>query len=599
VGRFAIAAALSSALVPSGASAQRPRGAGPTNGPGAATAPQSAAVADTAVLVVEGRPIAVFRAPFGARTPSERAADAARRIEALIEADALDSIGTRRIPEGVLITSERRGLFTLTRADVDTARAETLEQLAAAVASRLAAAVNVAREEHSLPHLLRGLALAAVATVLFLAALRLLRAARRLLLLRLPTAAGARLRSVSVGGFTLFSAEHLLRFARRVVDFAAWAVGLFLAYLWLAYVLTRFAYTRVWGEALGAYLTTTISQLALGALAAIPGLFTVVLILVATRWVTRIVGAFFDSVQGGAVSVPWLHADTANPKKRIAIALLWVFAIVVSYPYLPGSDSNVFKGVSVFVGLVLSLGSTGIVNQAMSGLVLMYSRALKPGDYVYAADTEGRVVDLGLLSTKIRTNKRELVTIPNAVLVGSATKNYSRFAAEDGGVLLYTSVTIGYDAPWRRVHSLLVAAAERTAGLRQEPPPFVRQTALSDFYVEYQLNACLERPEDRLTVLSSLHENIQDCFNEAGVQIMSPHYEGDPPAPKLVPPERWNPAPFDAVPRAARSTASPSAVDVVGIDNATGRPALTGDSTPGRGAPSDDGDTGPAVRVTS
>jgi small-conductance mechanosensitive channel len=193
------------------------------------------------------------------------------------------------------------------------------------------------------------------------------------------------------------------------------------------------------------------------------------------------------------------------------------------------------------------------VNQAMSGLVLMYSRALKPGDYVYAGDTEGVVVDLGLLSTKIRTNKRELITIPNAVLVGTATKNYSRLAAEGTGVILYTSVTIGYDTPWRQVHALLVMAADRTPGLRREPRPFVRQTALSDFYVEYQLNAHIERPEERLNVLAALHENIQDCFNEYGVQITSPHYESDPLKPKVVARDTWAPPPADG-PRRERPT---------------------------------------------
>ncbi|HUF29942.1 MAG TPA: mechanosensitive ion channel domain-containing protein, partial [Gemmatimonadaceae bacterium] len=201
------------------------------------------------------------------------------------------------------------------------------------------------------------------------------------------------------------------------------------------------------------------------------------------------------------------------------------------------------------VGLMLSLGSSGLVNQAMSGLVLMYSRAFRPGDYVRVNDTEGTVAELGMLSTKIRTNKQELVTIPNAVLVATTTKNFSRIAdgvatgtAHDG-VLLYTSVTIGYDAPWRQVHTLLIEAAGRTDGLRSDPRPFVRQSALADFYVEYQLNAHLEHPERRIQVLSDLHANIQDCFNEQGVQIMSPHYENDPAQPKIVPPADSHPAP--------------------------------------------------------
>ena len=234
--------------------------------------------------------------------------------------------------------------------------------------------------------------------------------------------------------------------------------------------------------------------------------------------------------------------STANPTKRLIIALLWLFAIVVAYPYVPGSGSDVFKGVSVFAGLVISLGSSGIVNQAMSGLVLMYSRALKPGDYVRVGETEGVVTVLGMLSTKLRTMKHEEITLPNAVVVGASVKNYSRLGA-DRGVIVHTSVTIGYDTPWRQVESLLLMAAERTPEVGREPPPFVFKISLSDFFVEYQLNAYLTQPERRVPVLSQLHANILDCFNEYGVQIMSPHYESERSTPAVVAPDRWYAAP--------------------------------------------------------
>jgi len=174
----------------------------------------------------------------------------------------------------------------------------------------------------------------------------------------------------------------------------------------------------------------------------------------------------------------------------------------------------------------------------MSGLILIYSRALKAGDYVRIGDIEGLVLSLGILSTKIKNIKREEITIPNSVILATNVKNYSRLAASEG-IILYTSVTIGYSVPWRQVHALLVLAAERTPGLRKQPAPFVGQVALSDFYVEYQLNAYLDKPEERLPTLAALHANIQDTFNEYGVQIMSPHYEADPAAPVWVPKEKW------------------------------------------------------------
>jgi small-conductance mechanosensitive channel len=243
--------------------------------------------------------------------------------------------------------------------------------------------------------------------------------------------------------------------------------------------------------------------------------------------------------------MPEALVETAQPTRRITNAVLWMLALVMVYPYLPGSDSPVFKGISVFVGLVISLGASGVVGQYLSGLVIMYSRALRVGDYVRVADHEGVVVALGMLSTKIRTNKREEVNIPNNLLVSTTTKNFSRLAGAEG-VILYTTVTIGYDAPWRQVHAMLIEAAHRTPGLRTEPPSFVNQTALSDFYVEYQLNAHLERPEARIRVLADLHANIQDVFNEHGVQIMSPHYETDPADKKWVPRERWHEPPAAA-----------------------------------------------------
>ncbi len=532
-------AGLLTALGPAARSAS-PQGAHPPTPP-TAKVDLAAAVADTAPLIVRGRLVMVFRSPLGALTAVERAGAAGRRLEPLAAAEQAESVTARPIPEGMLVSVGPHGVFTITPTDADTLRGETVKALTAATVARLGTALDAAREARSIPQLLQGAALAVIATLLFLAAVRLLYAGRRFALARLHPAEG-RFRALTVGGFTLISPERVLVVLRRLTELIAWALGLFLAYMWLAFVLTRFAYTRPWGEALGTYLTATVGRLALGAISAIPGLFTVVLIFVATRWLSRVVNSFFDSVEGGSVAVPWVHPETANPTKRIVVALLWLFAVVLSYPFLPGSGSDVFKGVSVFAGLVISLGSSGIVNQAMSGLVLMYARALRPGDYVRLGETEGVVTALGMLSTKIRTTKRENVTLPNAVVVAASVKNYSR-SAGDAGLLLHTSVTIGYDTPWRQVDALLRRAADRTDGLRELPEPFVLKTALSDYYVEYQLNAVIEKPEERVRVLDRLHGQILDCFNEFGVQIMSPHYLGDPATLKVVGRDAWRPPP--------------------------------------------------------
>ncbi len=276
----------------------------------------------------------------------------------------------------------------------------------------------------------------------------------------------------------------------------------------------------------------------------IPGLLIVAAIFLITRFLSRISRLFFDAVESGRVSVPGLYSETAQPTRRIVTVILWLFAVVMMYPYLPGSDSDAFKGVSVFVGLLLSIGSAGTVNQAVSGLMLMYSRALRVGDYVLIGETEGTVVALGMFSTRIRTPKGEIVSFPNAVIVGTTTKNYSR-EEETGGVVLTTTVTIGYNAPWRQVHAMLIEAVTLTEGLLQDPPPRVLQRSLADFYVEYMVGARIAEPHKRIAVLDTLHRNIQDVFNEYGVQIMSPHYVADPAEKVWVPKDKWYEAPAE------------------------------------------------------
>jgi small-conductance mechanosensitive channel len=294
-------------------------------------------------------------------------------------------------------------------------------------------------------------------------------------------------------------------------------------------------------EQLGSFLTNLFQKLRTGALRSIPGIFTVFVIFLLTRIVARIVSGIFSEVEKGDLAVPWLDADTARATRRLAVVMVWIFALTVAYPYVPGSSTNAFKGVSVFVGLIVSLGSAGLVNQVMSGFVVIYSRALKPGEFVQVGNDLGTVSEIGMLSTKLLTRKREEITIPNAVLVGTKTVNYSRHAAGDGAGL-GTTLTIGYDAPWRLVHAMLLQAAAQTPGVRKDPGPRVWQKALSDFYIEYELVLNLDKPEDRIPILSELHTHILDAFNEHGVQIMSPHFESQPKEPVVVPRSQWFPS---------------------------------------------------------
>jgi small-conductance mechanosensitive channel len=331
---------------------------------------------------------------------------------------------------------------------------------------------------------------------------------------------------------------------RALLTGFTWLLTLLVLDGWATYVLHQFAYTRPWGERSTAWLLDVLQQFALAIAGAVPGLLVAALIFAIARLVSRATQALLQRVERGDAQLSWLDADTAVPTRRLAALGIWLFALAMAYPYLPGANSEAFKGVTVLAGLMLSLGASSVVGQALSGLSLMYSRSIRVGEYVKVGDTEGTVVALGMFTTKIHTGMGEEVSLPNTVIFSQPIRNFSRLV-QDGHFMLHTSVTIGYATPWRQVHAMLLEAAQRTPGVAEQPAPYVVQTALSDFYIEYRLCAQSNKnaPSRRVEAMNQLHANVLDVFNENGVQIMSPHYRADPPEPQVVPPERWSPPP--------------------------------------------------------
>ena len=493
---------------------------------------------DEATLKIWNRTIVVLRGRLAGLEPDERVAQAQERITSLpatlLEEEVWSEAATVRNLDLVLVGVQDQVLLPLRREDLDPASSQTLAALGTEVASRIQAVLRAQAEQRHWPTLLRGAGLALGATLLFIIAMWGIVRLRTRFARALSRQLGSR--KLHLSGFDL--KPYLRNLVRGTVALFSWILILPLAYLWLTYVLKRFPYTRPWGDDLGNFLFDLITDLTVGALGAVPGLFTVFLIFLVTRFLTRIVGAFFLSVETEALEVHWLQPETAKATRRLVIVVMWIFALTVAYPYIPGSNSAAFKGVSVFVGLMVSLGATGLVNQIVSGMVIVYTRAFRPGEYVRIADTEGVVEEIGVLSTKISTRRCEHITIPNAVLINTSVNNYSRDAAEDGAVIS-TAVTIGYDVPWRQVHALLKLAARRCGGVRAQPEPQVLQKGLSDFYVEYSLLVHIDDPADRYLTASELHGQIQDAFNEHGVQILSPHYRDRAEEPVVIPEDRW------------------------------------------------------------
>jgi small-conductance mechanosensitive channel len=325
-------------------------------------------------------------------------------------------------------------------------------------------------------------------------------------------------------GLELVSAQVLFRNIGRI------ATGLYLACFALVVlgasllVFGQFPATQGYARQVGLWLWNPFVHILRGALGYLPNLFYILVILVVARFILRMIEYVFGAAERGLISLePWIHRDVARPTGLIIKVTVVVVTLFFIAPLIPGTGSTAAKGISIILGLMISFGSTSTVGNFVAGIVLMYMRPFQLGERVRIGDTTGDVIERTFLYTKVLTIKNEEVIVPSLSALGTPMTNYSA-RAHGQGLILHTAVTIGYDAPWRQVHELLIRAADRTSHVLKEPKPFVFQTALDDFYVRYQINAYTDQAARMAQIYSELHQNIQDSFNEAGVEICSPHF---------------------------------------------------------------------------
>ncbi len=506
------------------------------------------------------RVIAVQRANVAGATPEYRAERASEKLAQLPLNASADEIAAQPIKidnqDGVAFVFRGNLLFFLGTADLEKESGEKLERTSDSAIRNLREALQARIAERSWPVIRSGLLHTLSGFVALVALCIAVWKVQAWVVKFLHEREG----SASLTLFRVDVLPHIAAAIQGILRLLAWILTFCLIYVWITLSLRRFPYTEPWGRQAGSYVLHSLSDLANAVLNGLPGLLMVALILIVTRWLVRMGNVLFEQVATGRISVTWMDADVAHATKRIFSAIAWVFAMIVAYPYIPGSHTEAFKGLSVFLGLVISLGSTGIINQIMSGLFVVYSKALKTGEWVKVNETEGKVLDVGLLAAKIRTIEGQEVTIPNSVLVGTSTRNYTRLGNSEG-MSVSSTLTIGYDAPWRQVHALLELAADRTPNISKASKPAVVQKQLSDFYVEYTLIARLEDERLRIQTVSNLNSAIQDAFNEFGVQIMSPHYMIQPNGSVIVPREKWDTKPAPPLPRIHHTPDDPGSSD--------------------------------------
>ncbi len=362
---------------------------------------------------------------------------------------------------------------------------------------------------------------------------------------------GQRIATVGIQSFEVMRAERIRSALRGVLFAVRTALILLLVLIWLAFVLAQVPWTRGLSKDVVALILAPINTIAQGIADNVPSFVFLAVLFVFVRFTLRLVRLFFEAVNQGTVTFNNFDPEWSGPTYKILRFAIIAFALVVAYPYIPGSDTAAFRGVSLFAGIVFSLGSSTAIANIVAGYMLTYRRAMKVGDRVQIGDAVGEVLDTRLQVTHLRSFKNEEIIIPNAHILSSEVRNFTSMA-KTRGLIIHTEVGIGYETPWRQVEAMLMEAADRTSGALKDPKPFVLMNKLGDFAVTYEINAFIGDVPRLPLLYTELHRHILDVFNEYGVQIMTPAYEGDPEIPKVVARKDWFTAP--AAPPQGNST---------------------------------------------
>lgn len=461
---------------------------------------------------------------IGSTSPADRASRIEARIKELHDKDLIELDSLKIIVSEITADIIYRDWIMMSITDLDALWFNTTKnQLAEQYLNIIKAELSEQKEVHSLQRLIIRIGLTLLIVASFWVQVYLINKGYKRIKLYLVRNRKQWLRDLSFKNYTFLTVRQEYRAIINLMNISKIALILTLLLISMPLIFSIFPFTRGWAQSIFSMVWNPVRTILSATWNYLPNLFAILVIVFAMKYFIRLVKYFFNEIDSGKLVISGFHSDWAMPTFSIVKGLLYAFMLVIIFPYLPGSDSNIFKGVSVFVGVLFSLGSSSAISNMVAGLIITYMRPFKLGDRVKIGEMVGDVIEKSLLVTRLRTIKNEEITIPNSSILSGNTTNYTSFAQE-GGLIVHTTITIGYDVPWREMHAALLDAADRCTLLNKEPKPFVFQTSLDDFYVSYQLNAHTLHAGRRLAILSEMHQNIQDCCNERGIEIMSPHY---------------------------------------------------------------------------
>lgn len=501
-------------------------------------------------VMLDGRPLFFVRRGIASFSAAERANAVTRRIERIAQNDAiaLEDIKVEQSPydQSFYLGVDKEVILTVTERDAK-AYYSTPEALTQQALQKIKAAIAQYRQDRRPAQLLKNITYTVLASFAFLLITVVIIKISGKLFPFIQSLLESRIRSIKIQNVEILSSAKIALFWLLVLQKIRLFILVLLFFYYAAFILRLFPWTRVFGERILGYFFQSL-ELVLSAVGAyLPNLFIVAIIFFITYYLIRLIRPFFSTIERGNLVIPGFYTDWAQPTYNLVLVLFIAIATIIAFPYLPGFDSPAFRGISVFLGLLFSLGSTSAIANVIGGIILIYTRAFRIGDHIQVGDVMGDLIEKNFLVIRIRTPTNQIITIPNSSLLNSNVINFSISLRElDSHLILQTTITLGYDVPWQKVYGTLIKAALKTGHILEEPAPFVLQTSLDNFYVSYQLNVYTDNPNLMVLIYSELHQNMQDQCNEVGIEILSPSFtalrDGNP----STIPENYLPADYVA-----------------------------------------------------
>jgi small-conductance mechanosensitive channel len=509
-------------------------------------------------VMLDGKPLFFIRRGVSSFSAEERANTITRRIERIAQNDSIpvENLKIKQIPDdnSLYLSLDQEVILTVTEGDAKAYRS-TPEVLAQQALQKIQFAITQYRQDRKPEQLLKNIIYTVIASFVFLIISfavikisgKLFPFIRRLIESLTP--------GIQIGNVEIIPSSKISFFWLRVLRIIRFFVLFLLLFNYATFVLRLFPWTRVFGESILGYFSQSL-ELVLSSIGQyLPNAFIIAIIIFITYYLIRLIKPFFTAIERGSLIIPGFYTDWAKPTYNILLVIIIAIAAIVAFPYLPGFNSPAFQGISVFLGLLLSLGSTSAIANVIGGIILIYTRAFRIGDHIQIGDVIGDLIEKNFLVIRICTPTNKIITIPNSSLLSSNVINFSISSRElNRNLIIQTKITLGYDLPWRKAHKTLIEAALKTEHILKEPAPFVLQTSLDNFYISYQLNAYTNQPNLMVIIYSELHQNIQDTCNEAGIEILSPSYTSLRDGNTTTIPENYLPSDYVAPPFRVQSS---------------------------------------------